>query len=267
MLDVRTLIFSVVAANVICFLAMAVLYIGRVPVKGPLLWAQGKLLNSLGLFLVFLRGYIPDFASIVVANGFLILWAIFEWRGFRQFLGINRYGLSGKVVLWGSVPLVMAALYWFSALDSSLWVRRAIVSFFFSFLSLLVVRDLIAYRSKTAAVKFATAVYLVHCIIMLCNLTLSFSLRPETNSLFLASGLYNSLLFLYSMLSTILGTFAMILLVSQELQRRLEKQATLDPLTGVYNRLALEMFGKHAFAQMKTLGKTLRRLDDRSGSF
>ena len=260
MLEVRTLIFAVVAANVICFLAITMLYFSRVPVKGPLSWGIAKLSTILGLVLLFLRGYTTDFFSIVVANGFLILGAIFEWHGFRQFLGITRYGITTKALMWVSVPLIMMAQYWYSDLDPTLWLRRVFISFLLSLFSLLVVRDLLKSTQKTSAFKLAIMVYLSHSAIMTFNLITSVIERPAIEQLFLASSMHNSFLFLYSMLSAILGTFTMILIISQELQKRLEKQATLDPLTEVYNRLALDMFGEHAFAHMKRSKEPLAAL-------
>ena len=260
MLDVRTLIFAVVAANMICFVAIAVLYFGRVPVKGPLAWALAKLANSLGLVLLFLRGHAPDYLSIVLANGFLILGAVLEWYGIRQFLGIKRCGPAIKTFMWGAAPLVMAVIYWYSALDPLLWVRRALVSLVFTGISLLLTKDFFSHTPKTSAIKTAIVIYLSYATIMSINTVLSLVERPAIEQLFLATSLHNSLLFLYSMLSAILGTFVMILMVSQELQRRLEKQATLDPLTGAYNRLALQEFGRHAFARMQRSQKPFAAL-------
>ncbi len=51
-------------------------------------WVLGNLLTALTLFLLSLRGSVPDFVSIVLANGFGIVAAVAFLQGIRRFRGL-----------------------------------------------------------------------------------------------------------------------------------------------------------------------------------
>jgi hypothetical protein len=72
-------------------------------IEGPKQWAIGMSLLAFGLFLLLARGQIPDFISIVIANGLMQTGAATLFLGIQIFLGHKpafRLVILTQVLLW-----------------------------------------------------------------------------------------------------------------------------------------------------------------------
>ena len=73
-----------------------------------------------GGLLLALRGAIPDFLSIVVANLFLVLAGVLCFFGIQAF---RRVPVKGRVLLWLSLGAVAADFWYFTYINHSLKER------------------------------------------------------------------------------------------------------------------------------------------------
>ncbi len=106
-LHLPTLLIVTVLAYLVFGLFQIAMWQLRREREGQLLWGFSNLSGALGGMLLLLRGVVPDFASIALANGLLILAHSLMWAGLRRF--------SGQPVHWWLVwaaPLLLAWLFW-----------------------------------------------------------------------------------------------------------------------------------------------------------
>lgn len=88
MLDLRTLALAAMMSGLVFFVATLALW-RLVPLERSLRdWTVGALLMAVGNLLLGLRGIIPDFASIVVANAAVVLSLGFMYVGTRKLVGM-----------------------------------------------------------------------------------------------------------------------------------------------------------------------------------
>lgn len=86
-LDIRTILFSHVITDIVSTIVMILLwYQNRNRFKGTLFWVANFLLNTLGVILIILRGNIPDFLSIIVSNGIIVIGFFMGYIGLQRFL-------------------------------------------------------------------------------------------------------------------------------------------------------------------------------------
>ena len=84
-LDIHTLLF--VMGAIILSLSLLIVYynISRRTYPGFNECTLGFVVDGVGFFLIGLRGVLPDFITIVVANGLLYSGLIFYYYGFKSF--------------------------------------------------------------------------------------------------------------------------------------------------------------------------------------
>ena len=89
--DIRTL--SVISALACVAFALATLTVARMhPTEGSLkLWATGAAIGAVANLLLGLRGVVPDWLSIVVANAMVVLGLGYVHLGVRGLLGLSLY--------------------------------------------------------------------------------------------------------------------------------------------------------------------------------
>lgn len=122
-LDTRTISFIIVATAALLGLAMLIEWLRDRTNKRYVLWAAGNGSLALGWLLLTMRGMIPDFLSIVVANTLIALCHALLLNGVQRFLGIRRNGL----VSGGIVAAVFAGQALWVAIESPVSVRIAYV--------------------------------------------------------------------------------------------------------------------------------------------
>ena len=249
MLDIRTIIISIVVTNFTSFLAILILHLSRFPVKGTFLWVVGRFFTSLGFLLVFFSGLLPDFFTVVIGNGLAIVGNTIVWLGMSRFVSCNKPKPSFYIMVGLFFTAALAGLYWYEAVNPSLWRRIVIITSSLALVSALTARDLIKCAHPTQAVRITGVCYAIHTAVMAACCIVVIKKHPA-GPLMASPEPLMPFMYMYALVFGIVVTFAMILIISQELQRLLARQAALDPLTGIYNRRALHMFAEHDFQTM-----------------
>ncbi|HOW96763.1 MAG TPA: PAS domain-containing protein [Kiritimatiellia bacterium] len=120
-LDIRTVFFGYVFSNALCVVVMALLWrhhrghydgIGR--------WLADFFMQFIALGLVALRGQIPDWVSVVLANGLVVGGTMILYTGLERFLGRRSSSLRHYLVL----AIFLAAHAWFTWGQPSVHARN-----------------------------------------------------------------------------------------------------------------------------------------------
>ncbi len=99
-LDMRTVIFSYVLTDIVCLVVIVLLWLqNRKRVSGTSFWVFVFICQTLALSLIILRGSIPDWASIVMANTLLLAGALLAYMGLLRFVGEKSAQVHNYVIL------------------------------------------------------------------------------------------------------------------------------------------------------------------------
>ncbi|KAF0159421.1 MAG: multi-sensor signal transduction histidine kinase [Syntrophaceae bacterium] len=105
LLDMRTIIFSYVITDIVCLVVMVLLWQQtRRRFAGTVFFVFDFALQTTALFLIVLRGQIPDWMSMVLANALAMTGALLGYLGLLRFFGkksaqIHNYILLAAFVL------------------------------------------------------------------------------------------------------------------------------------------------------------------------
>ncbi len=125
-LDIRTLSLVVGGTMLVSTISMACYLFHRRTYGNFKFWALGMACLSLGFLLFSFRGFLPDMASIVLANGLIFFSFALIYQGFRILKPDTK--ISG---LYLAIMFILPFLIfpYFTYADPSLNVRTSIVSF------------------------------------------------------------------------------------------------------------------------------------------
>jgi len=99
-LDIKTLVIIYLVINVISAGAIAVVWSqNRGRYAGITLWLFSLLLQATGSLLIALRGMIPDFVSIAIANTFIVGGLVVLLIGLEQFTGKKGWQIHNYILL------------------------------------------------------------------------------------------------------------------------------------------------------------------------
>ena len=132
-IDMRTVFLSYIFINLINVFLISTLYFQvkqRFP--GTKYILVSFVLIALGNVLVFLRGEIPDFISIVFANSIIVLSTVFLFAGIQQFIG-QKYSLLPNYILILVFIIVHSYFTFFSPSLKARSINFSIVYFLMSF--------------------------------------------------------------------------------------------------------------------------------------
>jgi len=88
LLDMRTIVFSNVVTGIVCM--VVILLLGhqiRKRFAGTGFWVFNYAFQTAALFLIILRGSIPDWMSMVLSNTLVIAGALLGYVGLERFVG------------------------------------------------------------------------------------------------------------------------------------------------------------------------------------
>ncbi|MFZ2406562.1 MAG: hypothetical protein WAW41_15625, partial [Methylobacter sp.] len=109
---------------------------------GPRWWFVACVAFFIGFLGICLRGIIPDFVSIVIANSLILAGGLCVWIGIRGFFGLRwHWSLFALFVLPTAVLLSMFVTVW-----PSVPARQIIMSVFIILIGLLIIRDILRRR-------------------------------------------------------------------------------------------------------------------------
>jgi diguanylate cyclase (GGDEF)-like protein len=247
MLDFRTILFSYVISNALCAIVIGMLWRqSRRRFEGLDLWFADFVMHFVALLLVALRGFIPDFISIVVSNGLVIGGTLLLNVGLERFIGRPGPQKHNLVIL----AAFLAAQWYFTYVTPSLAARNINASLALfavcaqgAWIMLRRVDELIR-----PAARLTAFVFMAITASSLVRVYFDWQAPPEEDMF--KSHLHDTLTVLaYQMLHVAL-TFSLYLVANRRLvgeleldiaerkrtERELSRLATTDPLSGLANR-------------------------------
>ena len=218
-LDMRTVLFFGVVAAALEALVMAPTWIrSRSRFPGTGLWLTHFMMRSLALLLMFFRGSIPDFLSIIVGNAVSIASLPVLYLGLQKFLGRRGRQLHNYVVL----VLFVSVHAYFTYVQPDLVVRTvnyAAASVFF-----LAQAAWLSLRSADpeARVWSRTVGAVLSALVVVLVARAAVMLAGPTYSDLLQSGTFNASNVLAEITLWIGFTFALLLMINRRLVTNLE---------------------------------------------
>lgn len=239
-LDIRTLMLvnSLLVAS-LAFVIMYVRFTRRV-YPGFDHWVAAQWFWAIGFVLLALRGQIPDWVSILIANALIFSTYLLLLAGLRKFFGLSARIRAMEWVLM----LIMASFYlWFYFVDDSTHIRSLIATLFYLTFGLLIFALIFRqpqwWRSKalialTGALTFLLGLHLIRLgFLLLAGL--------KVDHLFNDPSL--AALAVLLPISSVFMTFSLILLTYERTEdnlvraeQRAQELARIDVLTGAWNR-------------------------------
>ena len=220
-MDIKTLLLVQAYIVSIATLFFFVVYRLSFPVRGPGWWVGGFATLTVGLALFALRGVIPDFLSIVVAHLFFFLDYTLFWKGFLLYL--HRPGFSRwQCILLGVLLVIhVLGLIWFGAVHDSIFLRTIIQTLVYSAMNWGIALTLLRAVPGSRSIRLTGWLFLLNGFIFWVRTGLHIAITPEQNWWL---GLSHAGLSLANIGVIVLASLAMLLLISDALERRLQEQ-------------------------------------------
>lgn len=221
-------------------------------------WALG----SVGIALTFLlfagKGILPEFYTVVVANTAAISAVVCRHVGVRFFWGQAQLARP----VYHLIPIIACTLLllYFTLINDDPLSRLIAVTACISVYTLLISRDMTkgGQQGYPIVARTIAFIYFLYAITMAGRL-LEWSLYPEVRYL-LISSTSSLLYFICLLVLEVSSALLFMMLNSQRLaknlgiaRQELEKLASLDSLTGLYNRRSLMEKGAEEIARSEKL--------------
>lgn len=230
MLDIRTLVVMLV----VCSLLMAItLTVGIKASRrgGFAIWNAGLCFLALGWVLVACRGLLPDWVTIALADGIMITGLCMELAAIIEFGGRSVHRvllfLPGLLMFPLLVPLTP------SYADTALMMSPALALLFFA-----IAGAALRLGPKGGPGRWIIAAVCFFSMIMVSLRAMEIGLNPDIYSNVFVAGRIQELTFIALTASTIVVPLGFLLLHRERDEVALFKLATIDMLTGLYNRRA-----------------------------
>jgi PAS domain S-box-containing protein len=219
-LDIRTVLISQVISNAICAIVIWILWrLNRAHSPEIGFWLADFIMQFTAILLIVLRGSIPNFLSIVVANALVIGGTIL------LFIGLEKYTEKKGPQLHNYIYLGLFIIIhsYFTYVDNNLLARNINGS-----VALLIICFQIAWlmfhRVEPEKRQYSTQtgfVFTIYCIVIFTRIIMDLII-PHTNDLF-TSGLFDTLAILIYQMLFIGLTFSLFLMVNRRLFGELEQ--------------------------------------------
>jgi diguanylate cyclase (GGDEF)-like protein len=259
-LDPRTLLFSLILTYGLSMLGMFVAASSRTSSKpdGMRKWAVAMFLESLTWGLIAARGRIPDFFSVVVANGLLstafalILAAVYEFQQRR----LPRWKYLVPVIL----TLLMATILQEHIRSRFVW-DGLIYGFQIALIGRALISDTDTRSGQAWRLLFGGIVILLLVLLLRAGFALSGhgDFAQPQNTLTLQP--IQLIAFIAAMSTALLGSFGFLLLVKERTDRDIMHLAMTDSLTQIPNRRALTEYAERSLARRTGLPMALLMID------
>lgn len=255
-LDIRTLAIILIAVSVLLSLIMLLLWRTRKTYPGFGLWTASSAMYAMGFFLLILRGRLPDFLTVLLANLCLLAAAVFIFEGIRCFRGaVGRWSFS--IVLLVTLVLLLAYFnYVHNSLDTRIFVFSMLSAGVYSGCAAELLRDVPLELRLTS--RITSGLFALYSLILLGRAFLA-QLGPGQDDLFVSNGL-QSFFFISSLLFGLAWMFSFVSLNSERLemelknaQVELQRMAHTDYLTGVSNSRRFFETGEIEYRRAKRL--------------
>jgi len=213
--DIKTILLSCIITNLVSTMVMILLWQQiRNRIEGSFYWIVNFSFQTITFILIVLRGSIPDWISIVLANQLSVIGIFLGLIGLERFLGKRNFQIHNifLVITFGFVHL------WFTFYQPNLAVRNlniSVVGFLFCFQC----AWLLLYRVNKATLNLTFGVGLVFVFFASINFVriIYYFVGNHTAIDFFHSGNFDTLiLFLYQIVFILL-TFSITLMFNRRL--------------------------------------------------
>lgn len=237
-LDVRTLGLISVILPFVLGLILTLYWRERRTYKGFERWVLANFVFGMGYLLISLRGFIPDFWSVLVGNAATVYAEILIFEGIRLFYGRPAFSK------WNSLVFLLYLILhsYFVFYSPNINARIAVISLvlfvliFRSGLNLINHPRLeLQHTSRSAGI-----IFLITALLPLCRAVYAL-IQPQPIDLF--QDKFSAWFALLGLVSILIWTYYFFIINSARLELDLEtarlelvQLAMTDPLTGLYNR-------------------------------
>ncbi len=236
-LDIRTLIFNLLLFALVFAIGIFLLQRSQPRMRALRWWSAAIFAAGAGFLLLSLRGSIPDFLSIVVANDLMLLALCLFLEGVVVFRRLPQ-GYAWRI----SAPLIAILtllLLYFTYAETSVAARIVAVSLTnavpTTVAAWLLIRDI--PRTMRFSHYFTAAGFIQFAVVSVGRIAHTLIAPPAD---LMAAGPVQAAIFLSIFFLLVVSSFGCVWMVSAYLADELEQQARTDPLTGAMNRLALD---------------------------
>ena len=242
-LDVRTVIFINLITDCLCVSVIVFLWLqNRKRFEGTSFWAVDFCFQTAALFLVVLRGSIPDWMSFVLANVLLLAGALLGYMGLQRFIGKKSLQIHNYALL---AAFTCIQIY-FVFFQPNLAARNLNISAgLFIICAQCVWLMLYGVPPGMRKMTLGTGiVFMGFCLVSLVRIAGVFS-SPKPDNDFFKSGLYDMLLVISYQLLLILFSYSLTLMVNRRLlleihiqEEKFSKAFRLSPYSISLSRLS-----------------------------
>ncbi len=241
MIELHTIHITAAIYACLC-LYMLLIHRSTPGLRGVQLIIYGYAAFAAGMELLALRGRIPDFLSVTVANSLLILINVFLYWGIAELLHLRRP--QRWLLLASVIPTALISLY-SSYVHPDVSGRIIVVSFIAVLQYALIVRLLSGPGPRRIHMprQGLAALFTLYAFINLYRAWEAHLNDPRSR---LSAAPFSTVAFLTPILIGVMTALGVIWLAMAQLQHELEAQSQTDSLTGLLNRRALEQIGAEA---------------------
>lgn len=227
--NIPTLLSATIVVMAVVALLLVWAWLHNRREKALLWWGLALLLEMSGTALVILRGNIPDWLSIVVANALLIAACGLIWGASRLFNGRSFHPNLG-----------VGAATWFLAcclneFYSSLSARASLLSLLVSVYALLAAWEFWRGQEPLVSRRAIVVCLTVHAIVFILHTPAVMFSSGIENTLLLAGPWFVFIAF-QGIIQTILAAFLLMTMAKEREELRYKTASRVDPLTGAFNR-------------------------------
>jgi diguanylate cyclase (GGDEF)-like protein len=241
LIDLRTIHVTAAIFASLC-LYMLLIHRSTPGLRGVHQIVYGYAAFAIGVELLALRGRIPDFFSITVANCALVLINVFLYWGIAELLYLRR---PQRWLLPASVIPIAAISFYFSHVQPDVSARIIAISAIAVLQYGLIVHLLSGPGPRRIHMprRGLAALFTLYAALNIYRAWGAYLHDPRS---LLSSAPTSNFSFLTPILIAVMTALGVIWLAMAQLQHELEAQSQIDSLTGLLNRRALEQIGTEA---------------------
>jgi diguanylate cyclase (GGDEF)-like protein len=221
------------------------------------IWTVGLMLQPVAWTLLVLRGQIPDMASITLGNGLLLMGFAEMCRAVRGFRGLPERAW----LWWGVVAVAMAGLLLFSGpwphYSARVMVNAAAGVILMSGIALALAP---AFHLGGFSAARLTGAFAAFGVLTATWRFAEHAISPRVVGSLMEAGPSDTVVFLYACVGVMFLSLGFVLMHTERAYDDLHRLASIDPLTGVLARGALDERGNQLVVEAGQLGRPLAAL-------